>query len=335
MLIIMKKIPVTLIIDDPAPVISVYYTHCSPQITKDGRPMIRNVPNSMLFDFCDVIERHGIKGKYSVVPMPGNEGDIINGINGVDKKDMDEWIDTVKKRVAPLFSICPEVLSHNKAVDLETGKALEQIERDWASDKDRTVLTPYITKALSLLKEAGFDASGVTSPWDFGIEVEDEYVYSISKSFYDVYGKNKCWYFLRSLRDRYDAKPWVAYDEDGRSVVCIADTLRDHFWQTIDTTQNSDEFVKKIADEIITEDGKGGEMIEVINRRGYPVLITHWQSLMSNGLGTGIRALDEVGRRINSLLGDKVQWVSFEELMNMVLEDKENYPKPVFNSNRR
>ena len=32
----MKKIPVTLIIDDPAPVISVYYTHCDPKITKDG-----------------------------------------------------------------------------------------------------------------------------------------------------------------------------------------------------------------------------------------------------------------------------------------------------------
>lgn len=331
----MKKIPVTLIIDDPAPVISVYYTHCYPRITKDGRPMIRNVPNSMLFDFCDVIERHGIKGKFSVVPMPGNEGDIINGINGVDKKDMDEWINTVQKRVAPLFSICPEVLSHNKAVDLETGKALEQNERDWASDKDRTVLTPYISKALSLLKEAGFDASGVTSPWDFGIEVEEEYVYSISKAFADVYGKNKSWYFLRSLRGRYDAKPWVAYDDGDRSVVCIADTLSDHFWQTINTTRDDEEFIKKIADEIITEDGKGGEMIEVMNRGGYPVLITHWQSLISNGLGTGIRALDEVGRRINALLGDKVEWMSFEEIMNMVLEDKENYPKPVFNSNRR
>ena len=170
---------------------------------------------------------------------------------------------------------------------------------------------------------------------EFGIEVEDEYVHSISKSFSDVYGKNKSWYFLRSLRGRYDAKPWVAYDDGDRSVVCIADTLSDHFWQTINTTRDDEEFIKKIADEIITEDGKSGEMIEVMNRRGYPVLITHWQSLISNGLGTGIRALDEVGRRINALLGDKVEWMSFEEIMNMVLEDKENYPKPVFESNRR
>lgn len=326
----MKKIPVTLIIDDPAPVISVYYTHCNPKITKDGRPMIRNVPNSMLFDFCDVIERHGIKGKYSVVPMPGNEGDIINGINGVERADMELWMDTVKKRVAPLFSICPEILSHNKAVDLETGLALPQNERDWASDKDRSVLTPYISKALSLLKEAGFDASGVTSPWDFGIEVENEYVYSISKAFEDIYGKKDAWYFLRSLRGRDDAKPWLAYEGEGRRVVCIADTLNDHFWQTINTTRCDEEFVNRIADEIITKDGTAGEMIEVMNRGGYPVLITHWQSLISNGLGTGIRALDEVGKRINSLLGDKVEWMSFEEIMNLVLENKDDYPKPVF-----
>ena len=126
----MKKIPVTLIIDDPAPVISVYYTHCYPRITKDGRPMIRNVPNSMLFDFCDVIRRHGIKGKFSVVPMPGNKGDIVNGLEGVPTEELNAWLDCVKTRVMPAFSVGPEMLTHHKAVDLATGKALELNERD-------------------------------------------------------------------------------------------------------------------------------------------------------------------------------------------------------------
>ena len=28
--------------------------------------------------------------------MPGNKGDIINGLEGVDQKDVDYWLDTVK-----------------------------------------------------------------------------------------------------------------------------------------------------------------------------------------------------------------------------------------------
>ena len=103
----MKKIPVSLIVDDPAPVISVYYTHCNPKITRDGREMIRNVPNSIFLDFCRVVSRRGIKGKFSVVHMPGNEGDIINGINGVDKKDLDEWMDALKKYLYQNFSFFP------------------------------------------------------------------------------------------------------------------------------------------------------------------------------------------------------------------------------------
>ena len=54
--------------------------------------------------------------------MPGNKGDIIRGIEGASQADVDEWIETVKTRVAPRFSICPEILSHHKAVDLNTGK---------------------------------------------------------------------------------------------------------------------------------------------------------------------------------------------------------------------
>ena len=78
----MKKVPISLIIDDPAPIISVYYGHIDPPLTKDGRPLIPTFPNKMLFDFCDIIERNGIKGKFSVVPMPSNKGDIVN-YNGV------------------------------------------------------------------------------------------------------------------------------------------------------------------------------------------------------------------------------------------------------------
>jgi hypothetical protein len=251
----------------------------------------------------------------------------VNGLHGVEDALVQEWLDLVKEQLVPAFTVGPEMLSHHKAVDIATGKAMELREDVWASTKDRTELTPYIACALSMLKEAGFDAYGVTSPWAFAIEVEDEYAAAISKAVYDVTGRTEAWYFLRGLRGVPEPKPWVAHEEDGRTVVSIPATTTDYFWQTIDTTETSDEFVNRIADELITPDGQEGEIIRVLENGGYPILITHWQSLFSNGLGTGLRALNEVGRRIQANLSDRVEWKSFEELLQMVVQDKKNYPK--------
>ena len=65
---------------------------------------------------------------------------------------------------------------------------------------------------------------------------------------------------------------------------------------------------------------------------GYPILITHWQSLVSNGLGTGLKILDEVAKRINQHLQNRFTWMSAEEIMNLVVQNKEDYPKPKFES---
>ena len=323
----MKKIPISLIIDDPAPVISVYHEHADSPFTKDGRPLVPTFPNELLDRFCDITARWGIRGKFSVIPMPGNKGDIVRGLAGAAQEDVDAWLNTVRTRLMPAFSIGPEMLTHHKAVDLATGDALPMSEKEWALDKDRTVLTPYITRALEILREADLPSCGVTSPWDFGIRVEDEYVAAISQAVHDVSGTDTAWYFLRGLRDTPNAKPWVALDEGGRIVVSIPATLRDCFWQTIDTTRQDDAFLSDIADNLITADGRSGTLSRVLETGGWPILIAHWQSLMSNGLGTGLRALDEVGRRITEHLSDRVEWMSFEEIMRLVAADKASYPK--------
>ena len=326
----MKKVPISLIIDDSAPVISVFYEHAKNRTLQDGRRLIPTYPNETLYRFCDIIERWGMKGKFSIVPMPGNKGDILNGLEGVSTEALTEWLDVVKARVAPRFSVGPEMLSHNKAVDLATGLALDMKEDEFAADKDRTVLTPYIAKGLSILQEAGFDTFGVTSPWRFGIEVEGEYEAAISRAVYDTTGKKNAWFFLRGLRDCPNAKPWVAREEEGRVLVSIPATTYDAIWCTIACADTSDEYVSAAADTLISKDGTRGSIIRVLETGGYPILITHWQSLMSNGLGTGLRVLDEVGRRITENLGDRVSWMSFSEIMEMVVADKENYPKPKF-----
>ena len=326
----MDFIPVSLIIDDPAPRVFVYYEHADSRFTADGRPLLSEVPNSFLKDFVSVTERYGIRGKFSVVPMPGGRGDIVNDVDGFAKEEIDEWLSVVRERVQKSFSICPEMLTHAKTVDLENGGFLDVNENTWASTQTAQTLTPYIARALSLLKEAGLLATGVTSPWDFGIEVEDEYVRAISVAYGEVYGGKDCWYFLRDLRNRPNAKPWVALNQDGRRVVSVPATASDHFWQCMDTTDTSTAYISSVADEVITLDGRGGEMIRVMETGGWPILIAHWQSLFSNGQGTGLKALEEVARRNENNLSGRVKWMSAEEIMRLVLELPESFPKPSF-----
>ena len=42
----------------------------------------------------------------------------------------------------------------------------------------------------------------------------------------------------------------------------------------------------------LTPDGRGGKIREVLDAGGWPVILTHWQSLFSNGLETGLAVLD-------------------------------------------
>lgn len=325
----MKKVPISMIVDDPTPVLSVYYTHHVPHFTDDGRPLLEYYSNHFLYKFCDIIERYGMKGKFTLVPMPGNRGDIINGIDGVDPEEAKQWLDTVKRRVVPNFSVVPEMLTHNKAVDLATGAILELNEKQWAAQQDRTTLTPYISKALSILKQAGFDLDGVSSPWGFGREVEEEYAVSIAQAMYDVTGKKKSFVFMHGMQGKPNARPWVLYDDGDKQVVTIPNTSSEVFWRTIHNPDNSEEFVLSAADALITADGKDGQLVRTLESGGYPVFLCHWQSLISNGLGTGLRILEKVGQRVQEHLSDRVEWMRYDEIMELVLVNKEYYTKPI------
>lgn len=171
-------------------------------------------------EFCRIVEETGMRGKFSIVPMPGGRGDIVNGIAGFPFEEIKEWLDLAKKRLGGYFSFGPEILTHAKSVDLSSGKLLEMNEAEWSCTQTTATLTPYIKKGLSLLKETGIEAGGVVSPWDFGIKVEDDYVAAIAEAMYEIYGKRDSWYVLRSLDDTPEAdKPWIAYDEDGKRVM--------------------------------------------------------------------------------------------------------------------
>ncbi|MGQ9631637.1 MAG: hypothetical protein ACUVXI_15205 [bacterium] len=314
-----RRIPIALLVDDSCPIVHVFRYHWEDvhnqrPFTKDGRPLVDTIPNDFLERFCDVVEAHNMAGKFSIVPAPAGRGDIVRGIEGHDPKLTREWLNVVRRRLGRRFDFCPEGITHNLTLDLETGGFLDQSEVAWSQTQTRETLTPYLIYQLQLLKEAGIDATGVTSPWVFGIQVEEEYISAIVEAQRSVYNRDFSWYFLHILDSKPSSRPWIAFEEGSTKLVSIPSTVSDYWWQTIDSPRADRAFIEGIADEILTADGRGGAIRRVIDSGGVPVLLTHWQSLFSNGLETGLAVLDEVGLRVAQSIGDEVEWHTCMEL---------------------
>ena len=336
-----NKVPISLLVDDSCPLIHVFWFHAKQvdgkgdnrhgqfqvkqvdgkgPFTTDGRLLVKDVPNSFLDKFCAVVTKNNMAGKISIVPAPGGVGDIVNGIPGYDKSLITKWLNTAKNRLSDRFDFSPEMLTHNLALDLKTGKYLEENESEWSKHQDRSTFIPYFIRCLNLLKEAGINASGITSPWTFGKLVESEFVESMIVAQKEVYNHELSWYFLHTFYDQPGEKPWIALKKENCTLVSIPGNMPDHFWETINSPKTDTEYIKSIADKYITADGKEGDIINVLKAGGWPIFVTHWQSLYSNGLETGLKALKEVGRRINTPLKDKVEWKSCMELTKLTVE---------------
>jgi hypothetical protein len=124
-----KTIPLTLIIDDPAPCIQVYWWHVAERQKTDkptmqsGEPILRNVPVTFAAEVADVLQRRGFKGKFTVLPYPAGLGSIAHGLQGYPQADVERWLAIVRHKIAPRMDITPEILTHTKAIDLALKEA--------------------------------------------------------------------------------------------------------------------------------------------------------------------------------------------------------------------
>jgi hypothetical protein len=260
-------------------------------------------------------------GKFSIVPAPAGLGDVVQGITGFDPALTQAWLATARMRLGRRFDFCPEGLTHNLAVDLATSTFFPQGEAIWSQTQTRATLTPYLIRELELLKAAGIDATGITSCWLFGQQVEAEYIASIVAALKAVYDRDRSWFFLHIWHRYPDARPYVAYGRAGTSLVAINSTVDDFFWETINNPRTDQAYLESVADRMLTADGRGGAIRAVLEAGGWPILMTHWQAFFSNGLETGLAVLDILGQRIADTLADEVEWTSCMEMAERTLDD--------------
>ncbi|HEY3285353.1 MAG TPA: hypothetical protein VGN26_24025 [Armatimonadota bacterium] len=316
------RLPIVLLIDDAAPGVHVYHRHFrdvhkEPTVTKDGRPLLEMIPAGFLDRFIEVVRRRGIKGKLSVVPNPGGDGPVDGEVKGVPREELREWLRSVRVELAGFMDLCPEMITHNLTVDLETGGFLPLSEHDWSQTQTEETLTPYIARALTILRAAGLRPTGVTSPWSFAEAVEADYVRAIRAAMQQVMGLRKSWYFLRVGGP--DTRPEVMLYEPDRGACVVSLTpcgIPDFLWQSIDTPATDDAYVSSLADFALTDDGATGAFLESERTSGWLIWYTHWQSLFSNGTESGLRALDLAGERVSRLLGERALWMTAVEAMD-------------------
>jgi hypothetical protein len=80
------RTPIVFIVDDPAPVAHVFRCHWidvhkTPPVTKDGRPLLEDIPNSVLTHFADVIQRcRNTRGHFTAC-LVGDQRDALVSLN--------------------------------------------------------------------------------------------------------------------------------------------------------------------------------------------------------------------------------------------------------------
>ena len=306
-----SPLPASLLIDDGAPV-NLMHWHCP------WEAHARLVPNSLLRDFAAICERGGVMGKFSVVPMPAALGRIDARLVGVPAAHLRGFLDIVRGRIAPRFDITPELLTHLVAFDPSDG--FQHVYEDaWVAQASADEIADYIAFALKLLAKVGLKATGVTSPWNTGSTNEKTYAEGIGRAFARVQRRKTSWYF-RTVSDGRPLWPSVAWRDRkrGLKVVSVPVNAGDVLWRTqYGSVAAAKRSAKRGVDQLLSADGRNGRVRELVDAEAPVTILTHWQSLFSNGRMTGLAGLKLLLERMTKHLAGQIKWMRCSELAKL------------------
>ncbi len=308
--IISGKVPISLIIDDGSPVDPLFY-----ELPGYETPFL--VPREFTQRVGEIFERFDIRGKFTVIPMPSCLGRIDQSVKRVPAEHLATWLKLVRERIAPRFDITPEFLTHLRAYDLKGGGFQHTYEDAWISRAPLEEIVEYFTLAFTILKNVGLPATGITSPWVSGIDVEKKYAQALAESQWKVFSRKLTWYFLHATGWDAPRKCSIEYEDPARGqvVVSVPANANDIFWSMdLPTREERLAFIKQGIDRVVSADGRTGRIRELMNS-GHPVvLVTHWQSLYTQGTGLGLDGLATLAERIGKVFGSNLEWVTCSEL---------------------
>ena len=319
-----NRVPLSFIIDDSTCLVNLAH-FCIPQFAEvfpdrylqDWRALPREIPDSFVRKFGEWCHDAGVKGKYSIVPNPACVGWMDRDIPGWTKKELNASLDLVRDLMAPDWDIHPEMVTHTWVIDTKTGRPYEERSERfmenwrWTDGKSVDQLADYLSYALKVLKNAGLECEGVTTPGGFGNRVLPQLSQATLESCRDVYQAEIPHYFRHLYTDERSVAPRVEYasgldTDDPRCVVSIIGCTGDWFGGWDGVTPGS-------VDRFITPDLSAGRMVEVIEKGEPAVMVCHWPGIYYNGDELGFDIFKEVVRRVHSKY-DNVHWMKLSEI---------------------
>ena len=209
------KIPISLIIDDGAPVDPLFY-----EIPGYETPFL--VPGEFTRRVAETFERFDLRGKLTIIPMPSCLGRIDKSLKRVPAEHLDGFLKLVRERIAPRFDITPEFLTHLRAYNLKTGDYQHIYEDVWISQAPLDEIVAYFVLAFEILKHVGLNATGITSPWVSGIDVEKKYAQALAEAHWKVFRQKLTWYFLHCTEWGKPRQCSVEYKAPDRDQVVVS-----------------------------------------------------------------------------------------------------------------
>jgi hypothetical protein len=303
------KIPCSLIIDDGSPVDPLFY-----EIPGYETPFL--VPRAFTQRVADTFDKFDLRGKLTIIPMPSCLGRLDQSLKRVPAEHLQDFLQVVRERIQPRFDITPEFLTHLRAYDLKKGQYQHIFEDVWITGAPPEEIVEYFVLAFTILKNVGLNAPGITSPWVSGIDVEKKYVKALADAQWRVFNRKFTWYFLYATDWGDPRHCTVEYRdaERNQSVVSVPANFADLFWSMEKPSGERPKFIKDNIDKVLSEDGRTGRIRQLIDS-GHPViLLTHWQSLYTQGTGLGLEGLTTLAERMRKVFGNNIEWVSITEM---------------------
>lgn len=319
------RVPVSFIVDDSTCLVNLahfgipHFASTFPQrYQQDWRALPREIPDSFVRKFGEWSRDHGVKGKYSIVPYPACVGWVDRDMPGWTVQQLQDSLSLVRDFMTQDWDIHPEMISHTWAINTKTGRPYtERSARfmenfDWSVGKSADELGDYLAYGLRILKNAGLNCEGVTTPGGFGSRSLAALSQATLEACRDVHQTEVPHYFHHYCTDATTSVvPRVENvsglgTADPRCVVSIISCTRDWFggWDGLKAGS---------ADQFITADLEKGRMVEVIEREEPAIMLCHWPGIYCNGQETGFNIFKTVVGRLHERY-DNLIWMKTSEI---------------------
>jgi len=321
------RVPLSFIIDDSTCLVNMGH-YCMPQFAEAWPQSViyrrpwkdwpREIPDSFVREFGEWSAENGVKGKWSVVPVPACVGWLDRELPGWSKKELRDSIKLVRELMVPHWDITPEMVTHTRVLDIKTGRPLEPINAGTMENSFPTVkksadeIAAYVAYALNVLKNCEIPCEGITTPGGFGNLVKSELSLGVRQAVSDVFSPEIPYYFKYIVEGKEGAWPKLEHvegigTEHPKLVVNVPAGTGDWFggWDG-DRPPEGDKYANA--------DASAGRMVELIERNEPAVMFCHWAGLYGNGGKAGFKAYQKIVTALNQKYRDRTVWMRVNEM---------------------